>query len=72
MSYLTLDELAAELSLTPTKVRKLMSNEPWCLPPPCPTPLLPMLRWRKSDVQMWLFEAGLREDNVLELSGTQA
>lgn len=54
--YLDIYELAELLGQRPETIQKNMKSRPWCVPPRMHIPGTRMLRWRKAEVETWLFE----------------
>lgn len=55
-TYLDVFELAEILGRTPATIRRNMRCRPWLVPAKMHIPGTRMLRWRATDVEVWLAE----------------
>ena len=61
-NYLDIDELAQELGLKVTSVRRKLSGRAWELPPRAHG-FGELLRWRRGEVECWMMEVGWPTQN---------
>lgn len=61
--YLDIHELAEVLNISASSIRRRLRRTPWELPAPAYLgPNFP-IRWRKQEVDTWLFERGYQKND---------
>lgn len=56
--YLDMDELAAMMGIDAKTMRRNLRSRPYEVPPRMHVPSSKMMRWRRYEVEKWLYEQG--------------
>jgi predicted DNA-binding transcriptional regulator AlpA len=68
-TYLDIWELGELLGKAPDTIRRQLRSDPRSVPPRMHIPGTKMLRWRKGEVDTWLYEQGaLNETQMLSVA----